>query len=133
MNHEVLDLPYPQLSKPIVALSENHAPQMPFKQQSLTDFELRWADLNYTIKRHSISWNACRPRRKLELKRILSNLSGTIKSGQLAAVLGPSGSGKSTCKSIILNAFSCIPHVFHSRKNAYKFVVMSSILLCTFC
>jgi ABC-type multidrug transport system ATPase subunit len=46
---------------------------------------VKWNDLSYTVRE-----------KKGGNKRILSSLNGSVKSGELLAILGPSGAGKST-------------------------------------
>lgn len=63
---------------------------------SVLDFapglQLSWHDLSFTASRRT-SWLPCRPKEK---KVLIKDLNGTIRNGQLTAIMGPSGCGKST-------------------------------------
>lgn len=57
----------------------------------LLDFSttLAFNNLNYTVQQGSTS------------KTLLSNVSGSFRSGRLVAILGPSGAGKSTLLNVL--------------------------------
>ncbi|XP_055320622.1 protein brown-like isoform X2 [Sitodiplosis mosellana] len=55
---------------------------------------LEWKHLNLEIKKSEFSFWKCR--RQIEEKTILNDVSGSLKSGQLIAILGESGAGKTT-------------------------------------
>lgn len=59
------------------------------------EFQVVWKDISFSVK--------LRKNFKYFNKQILNNLSGSICSGQVSAIMGPSGAGKST----FLETLSC--------------------------
>lgn len=55
---------------------------------------LEWRNLNLVIEKREFNFSKCRT--NIEVKRILDNVNGSLKSGQLVAILGSSGAGKTT-------------------------------------
>lgn len=53
--------------------------------------ELRWSDLSYHAKTGSLN-----PFSSKKDKTVIHNLNGSIRNGQLTAIIGPSGAGKTT-------------------------------------
>lgn len=54
--------------------------------------ELRWSDLSY----HARSSSSLNPFGQGKSKALIRNLNGSIRNGQLTAIIGPSGAGKTT-------------------------------------
>lgn len=50
---------------------------------------LEWRNLNLVIEKKEFNFSKCRT--NIEEKRILDNVNGSLKSGQLVAILGSSG------------------------------------------
>lgn len=77
-------------------------------------FTISWEKLDYVVQS---KWYKLASQRKL----ILSNLSGSFKSGQLSAILGPSGAGKSTLIDCLLgkkgNGLTGVTKVNFNNKN----------------
>lgn len=66
-------------------------------------FEIRWNNLTYQVepKWYQQRWQSLSNRGesnggKQRKTRILDNLNGSVKSGQVTAILGPSGAGKTS-------------------------------------
>lgn len=72
-------------------------------------FEIRWNNLNYQVEQKwyrqklasLTSKNNGNPQVKSKAN-ILNNLSGSVKSGQVTAILGPSGAGKTSLLGCLL-------------------------------
>ena len=58
--------------------------------EAIEPFRVTWKELNYTAK--SVRGG---------IRRILKDVSGFFKSGQITAIMGPSGCGKSSLLGII--------------------------------
>lgn len=69
------------------------APQYGFDESDVADIDhahrvkLEWNDISFSVKGGA--------------KKILHNVSGSIRPGELCAIMGPSGAGKSTLLNII--------------------------------
>lgn len=65
--------------------------QLPLEPQH-SEVRLVWRDLSYVVRENS----CVSPFRSPLKKTLIKNLNGSIKSGQLTAIIGPSGAGKTT-------------------------------------
>ncbi|XP_055706772.1 protein brown-like [Phlebotomus papatasi] len=78
---------------------------------------LRWADVNYSIRRkNSYWWWKCK--RTPETHHILQNVSGEVSTGDLVAIVGASGAGKTTL-------LAAISRRIRGNKLAGKFTINS--------
>jgi ABC-type multidrug transport system ATPase subunit len=67
---------------------------------------LKWSNLDVFV-------NANDPNKK---KKILNNVSGYVKRGQMFAVMGPSGSGKTTLMAMLTKRMDMNKSINHSGK-----------------
>lgn len=75
--------------------SDQNQPEKTKVNEGMGHFSINWHNLDYVVES---KWYKLANQRK----PILNDLSGSIKSGELTAILGPSGAGKSTLIDCLL-------------------------------
>lgn len=78
------------------------AKKLPFNGGQSGGISVRWSDVSYIVQLPKNSPSSLITKSTIQVgKTILDNVSGSIESGQLMAILGPSGAGKTTLVELI--------------------------------
>jgi ABC-type multidrug transport system ATPase subunit len=70
---------------------------MDFLKKNENDFTLSYKNINYKVEIKD------KDTKKVDMKTVIENASGQIKSGQISAIMGPSGAGKSSLLNFLTN------------------------------